>query len=155
MIETLNVFKFVTTPAELRQIADQMQACWDMTECDVTLPYIMRDLADVRLLFEYNPDAMRDSVPTPVASVPVAPRQYVCPIFMYLENDGSYSVVSATLPGVASQGDCVDDALANIGEALVGAIESYLAVGDPIPWRKIEEVHLPSGWYTDCIHVTV
>ena len=43
------------------------------------------------------------------------------------------------LPGVASRGDNERDALENIKEALIGAIEEYRASGQEIPWQPEEE----------------
>lgn len=49
-------------------------------------------------------------------------------------DEGGYCVRAADLAGVVSEGDTVDEAVQNIKEAYAGAIESYLAHGDPIPW---------------------
>lgn len=58
---------------------------------------------------------------------------YRCCILLSPEDDG-YCVRAADLAGVVSEGDTVDEAVRNIKEAYAGAIESYLAHGDPIPW---------------------
>jgi antitoxin HicB len=57
-----------------------------------------------------------------------------CLVYLTPEEDGGYSVVSATLPGVASQGDTEEEALANIKEAFEGSIASYRDHGEAIPW---------------------
>ena len=48
----------------------------------------------------------------------------------------SVSVYLPALPGVASQGDTENAAIANIHEALAAAIETYLARGDEVPWTR-------------------
>lgn len=76
------------------------------------------------------------------------PRQTVhrCCVLVSPEDDG-YCVRAADLAGVVSEGDTVEEAVHNIKEAYAGAIESYLAHGDPIPWlvppRNPEENERP------------
>jgi predicted RNase H-like HicB family nuclease len=60
---------------------------------------------------------------------------YRCPVYLIHEGEGEgYSAIAATLPGVASQGETADQALANIIEALAAAISTYRAEGMKIPW---------------------
>ncbi|MBN2023327.1 MAG: type II toxin-antitoxin system HicB family antitoxin [Pirellulales bacterium] len=55
------------------------------------------------------------------------------------EEDG-YSVWIPDLPGVASQGDTMEEAIGNLKEAFRGAISVYRESGDSIPWTtEIEE----------------
>lgn len=58
--------------------------------------------------------------------------------FVYLtpEEKGGFSVVAARLPGVASQGNTEQEALANIVEAFKRAIAHYKEQGVDIPWTK-------------------
>lgn len=58
---------------------------------------------------------------------------YRCCVLLSSEDDG-YCVRAADLAGVASEGDTVEEAMRNIKDAYAGAIESYEAHGDPIPW---------------------
>jgi predicted RNase H-like HicB family nuclease len=62
-----------------------------------------------------------------------ADRVYRCRVLIANEPDG-YSVRAAELAGVASQGENVGEAIANIKEACAGSIESYIANGEEIPW---------------------
>lgn len=62
-------------------------------------------------------------------------------VYLLEEEPGGYSVESATLPGVASQGDTEKEALANIVEAFEGTLASYKAHHEPIP--KLEEPRVP------------
>jgi predicted RNase H-like HicB family nuclease len=47
--------------------------------------------------------------------------------------DGGYIVEVPSLPGCRSEGDTIDEALANISEAIELYIESLEAHGEPIP----------------------
>jgi predicted RNase H-like HicB family nuclease len=49
------------------------------------------------------------------------------------EDDGRYSVWVPALPGCATFGETVDEALAMVEEAIAGYIESLAARGLPIP----------------------
>src|SRR5262249_25063656 len=61
---------------------------------------------------------------------------YRCMVYLAPEEEGGFSVVAASLPGVASQGDTEQEALANIVEAFVGAVALYKEQGVDIPWTK-------------------
>jgi predicted RNase H-like HicB family nuclease len=47
--------------------------------------------------------------------------------------EGGYTVIVPSLPGCISEGDTLDDALANIKEAIEFHLESMTAHGEPIP----------------------
>ena len=55
---------------------------------------------------------------------------YICSVQIKQEEDGGYSICSLNLPGVASQGDTLDDAIRNIKEAFAGCVETYLENGE-------------------------
>ena len=55
------------------------------------------------------------------------------PITLYPELDGGYTVMLADLPGCLSQGDTLEEAIANIKEAQIAWIETALECGDEIP----------------------
>ena len=55
------------------------------------------------------------------------------PITLYPEPDGGYRVMLADLPGCLSQGDTLEEAIANIKEAQIAWIETALECGDEIP----------------------
>ena len=59
---------------------------------------------------------------------------YECQAVLCPEEDGGFSAHVANLPGVVSQGETQDDALTNLREAFVGAIETYREMGMEIPW---------------------
>ena len=49
------------------------------------------------------------------------------------ESDGSFSVYAINLPGVSSQGESEQEAIANISDALTGVLSEYISDGE-IPW---------------------
>lgn len=59
---------------------------------------------------------------------------YLCRAIICSEVDGGFSAYAARLPGVVSEGDTFDEAVANVAEAFRGAVESYLTAGASIPW---------------------
>lgn len=66
---------------------------------------------------------------------------YRCMVYVAPEETGVFSVIAAYLPGVASQGDSEREALANITEALTGAIRIYKELGQEVPWTKTPVDH--------------
>jgi antitoxin HicB len=55
------------------------------------------------------------------------------PITLYPEPDGGYTVIIGDLPGCMSQGDTLDEAVANIQEAKVAWLETAWECRDDIP----------------------
>ena len=68
---------------------------------------------------------------------------YECRILICPERDGGYSVFAMRLPGVASQGESVDEAIANIEEAFRETVRSYFDDTGEVPWgdADIERVN--------------
>ena len=54
-------------------------------------------------------------------------------IILDRQPDGGFHSYCPALPGCHSQGDSVDEAIANMGEAIEAYIESLQAHGEPIP----------------------
>ena len=54
-------------------------------------------------------------------------------VVLEADPDGGYVVICPTLPGCYSQGDSVDEALANIREAIELCIEDMRERGEPFP----------------------
>lgn len=54
-------------------------------------------------------------------------------VVLELEEDGGYSVSVPALPGCYTQGDDLQDALANAREAIQCHVEALAMDGDPIP----------------------
>lgn len=55
------------------------------------------------------------------------------PITLYPEVEGGYTVAIADLPGCISQGDTLEEAVANIQEAKTAWLETAWECGDDIP----------------------
>jgi predicted RNase H-like HicB family nuclease len=72
------------------------------------------------------------------------PNVFRCHLGIILE-DGVYSVIVLNLPGIGSFGDTEDEAIASTKEAIAGAIESYEAAQEQIPWLDIREYAIPDG----------
>ena len=53
----------------------------------------------------------------------------------------AYSVTVPALPGCTSQGDDIEEAIANAKEAIAGHIETLKQLGEPVP----EEVERPQA----------
>ena len=67
------------------------------------------------------------------------PRQVV----LYPDaEDGGYTVEVPSLPGCISQGDTLEDALANIQEAIELWIEDAEKHGEPVPGDYIEDIQI-------------
>ncbi len=66
-------------------------------------------------------------------------RAVLCP-----EQEGGYSAHALRLPGVVSQGETAEEALANIADAFRGAVSVYLAENGTIPWTTVE-IDRPKG----------
>jgi predicted RNase H-like HicB family nuclease len=69
---------------------------------------------------------------------------YRCEVHLLPERGGGFSALAVTLPGCASQGETVPEALENVREALAGVIWSYLEDGSEIPWLP-QAPELPAG----------
>lgn len=54
-------------------------------------------------------------------------------VILEREEDGGYSVSCPSLPGCHSQGDTLDDALANIREAIDLYFEDMIENGETVP----------------------
>ena len=68
----------------------------------------------------------------------------MCRVWILAEDGGGFSALAPHLPGVASQGDTLDETIDHVREALVGALESYREHGEAVPWRA-EEAQLDPG----------
>jgi antitoxin HicB len=50
-----------------------------------------------------------------------------------LQAEGGYTVTSSELPGLVTEGDSIEEALANLGDALLAILELYEDTGRSIP----------------------
>ena len=68
---------------------------------------------------------------------PFGDNVYECRVLLCPEAEGGYSAHALRLPGVATQGDTIDEALEYIKEAFRGAISVYREAKQQIPWEAI------------------
>lgn len=61
---------------------------------------------------------------------------YECRVWFWPEEEGGYSAIVPSLPGVASQGETEREVLDNVREAFQGAVAEYRESGEKIPWRQ-------------------
>jgi predicted RNase H-like HicB family nuclease len=80
---------------------------------------------------------------------------YRCSVCIVPEDDGAYSAIVLNLPGVGSCGDTEEEALANVREAILGAIASYAARGEAIPWTDEDWDGIPENARRERILVNV
>jgi predicted RNase H-like HicB family nuclease len=72
-------------------------------------------------------------------------RTYICHVWLCPEDEGGFSVFALRLPGVASQGQTVEEALANIADAVKVSIEQYLEQFGSIPWSDVNADWIPAN----------
>jgi antitoxin HicB len=58
---------------------------------------------------------------------------YKVPLVLEPQPEGGYTVTSPLLPELVTEGDSLDDALANVKDALAAVIEAYHDVGRSLP----------------------
>jgi len=79
-----------------------------------------------------------DQVQWNVVAVPF--RVLLCP-----EAEGGFSIHSLDLAGVVSQGESEVEAIANITDAISGAVAVYRESGSTIPYAAVVVEDIPSG----------
>lgn len=67
----------------------------------------------------------------------LADNVFECRVLLCPEGEGGYSAHALRLPGVASQGSTIGEALENIKEAFRGAIAVYQEENGQIPWEQV------------------
>ena len=58
---------------------------------------------------------------------------YKVPLILEPQPEGGYTVTSPLLPELVTEGDSIDEALANVKDALLAVIEAYEDLGRSIP----------------------
>src|SRR5205807_23830 len=61
------------------------------------------------------------------------------------EDDGGFSIVAASYPGIASQGETIEEAKANISEAFLGMLEARRKRGEPLQYAHRPVVEMTPG----------
>jgi antitoxin HicB len=58
---------------------------------------------------------------------------YKVPLVVEPQPEGGYTVTSPLLPELVTEGNSLDEALANVKDALAAVIEAYHDLGRPLP----------------------
>ena len=58
---------------------------------------------------------------------------YKIPLVLTPQPEGGYTVTSPLLPELVTEGDSVDEALANVKDALAAVVEAYHDLGRSLP----------------------
>jgi antitoxin HicB len=58
---------------------------------------------------------------------------YRVPLILTPQEEGGYTIISPMLPGLVTEGDSLEEALANVKDALRATLELYEDIGRPIP----------------------
>ena len=58
---------------------------------------------------------------------------YRVPLLLSPQPEGGFTVTSPLLPELVTEGDSIDDAMANVRDALAAVIEAYQDLGRPLP----------------------
>lgn len=53
-------------------------------------------------------------------------------------DDGTYTVTVPALPGIVTQGDSIDEAIAMAKDAIALHIEGLIAHGEPVPEERVQ-----------------
>lgn len=59
---------------------------------------------------------------------------YKVPLIFVPQCEGGFTVTSPLLPELVTEGDTIDEALANVQDALAAVAEAYEDLGRPFPW---------------------
>ena len=59
--------------------------------------------------------------------------QYKIPLVLTPQPEGGYTVTSPLLPELVTEGDTIDEVMANVRDALAAVIETYEDLGRPLP----------------------
>lgn len=60
-------------------------------------------------------------------------KLYKLPLVFEPQPDGGYTVTCPLIPELVTEGDTIEDALANVKDALIAVIEAYEDLNRPIP----------------------
>ena len=58
---------------------------------------------------------------------------YRVPLVLAPQPEGGYTVTSPLLAELVTEGDSIDEALANVKDALAAVVEAYSDLGRPLP----------------------
>jgi len=80
---------------------------------------------------------------------------YECRVWLCPEAEGGYSAIVPSLPGLATQGETIEEATENVKDAFRAVAAEYIGSGSEIPWQKEPDRTKPHGIIEKWILVNV
>ncbi len=97
----------------------------------------------------------QDSTPIAANDYEQTKGAYECRVWLCPEAEGGYSVIVPSLPGLATQGETIEEAIENVKDAFRAVAAEYAASGSEIPWQKETDQTRPQGTIDKWILVNV
>jgi predicted RNase H-like HicB family nuclease len=97
----------------------------------------------------------QNSTPIAVNDYEQTKHAYECRVWFCPEADGGYSAIVPSLPGLATQGETIEEATENVKDAFRVLAAEYNESGSEIPWRKEPDRTKPHGTIEKWILVNV
>jgi len=72
---------------------------------------------------------------------------YKVPLVFSRQPEGGYTVTSPVIPELITEGDTMEQALANVPDALRAALELYEDLGRPLPKNICQDAAADSIWF--------
>ena len=72
---------------------------------------------------------------------------YKIPLILSPQPEGGYTVTSPVLPELVTEGDTMEEALGNVGDALRAALELYEDLGKPLPVNLRQDASSDPIWF--------
>jgi antitoxin HicB len=72
---------------------------------------------------------------------------YKVPLVLAPQPEGGYTVTSPVLPELLTEGDSMEEALANVRDALQAALEIYEDLGKPLPANLRQDPENDPIWF--------
>ncbi|OGP58110.1 MAG: toxin-antitoxin system, antitoxin component, HicB family protein [Deltaproteobacteria bacterium RBG_13_61_14] len=72
---------------------------------------------------------------------------YKIPLILTPQPEGGYTVTSPVLPELVTEGDSLEEALANVRDALEAALETYEDLGKPLPANLRQDSQAEPIWF--------
>lgn len=72
---------------------------------------------------------------------------YKIPLVLTPQSEGGYTVTSPLLPELLTEGDSLEEALANVTDALKAALEIYEDLGKPFPANLQQNAKADPIWF--------
>ena len=75
---------------------------------------------------------------------------YKVPLVLTPQPEGGFTVTSPVLPELVTEGDTLEEALANVPDALKAVVEVYEDLGRPLPANLRQDPDASSLWF-ECL----